>query len=133
MIPAPLLLVWRYRKLAGYVLAAAAIGLLAWRVLAWRAGYLERAAAVSELETEREGRATDRQGFAASLAASQAAREALQADFARIRGKFAALTVPPPKDLTTTEESPIAAGQTTCPVPRVSSQFVSVWNAQAAP
>jgi len=129
----PWLWLLKHWRIAAYVFAAAAIALLAWRVMAWRAGYLERDEAVSKLENERKGRAEDRQNFAASLAESQAKREALQADFAKIRGKFAGMAVPPPKTLVTTEDTPLAAGKTTCSMPHVSSQFVSVWNAQAAP
>jgi len=133
MIPAPLLLVWRYRKLAGYVLAAAAIAVMLWRVAAWREGYQARAEAVSKLEIERKGRAADRQAWEAQAKQSEADRERLQADFAAIRAKFSAMPVPAPKTLIRTIEVPRETPVTSCPEPRVSPEFVSLWNAAGTP
>ena len=55
-------LLWKYRKLAGYALAAMALAALLWRVSVWRSGWQELKAAQvaleaakSELDAYREG------------------------------------------------------------------------------
>lgn len=124
-------LIWKYRKWIAYGLAVLAVVLLAWRVAAWRDGYLKRESAVAALHKEKEAREADLRKFAQDVEQSEKERAALQGDLDAIRAKFA--NVPPPKTVIVTKEVPIAPGQTTCPEPRISSDWRLHYNAVAAP
>ncbi len=126
-----ILFLLKYRKLIGYGLAVLAVSILAWRIHAWRDGYLKRAEAVAQLATEKAGREADRVEFAKRTEQSEKDRAKLAADLEAIRAKFANL--PPPTVLTRTVEVPIAPGQTTCPSPRIHSDFRLFWNTTATP
>lgn len=76
MIPIALKL-WKYRKLAGYALAAVALALLAWRINAWRGAYTELPVVKESLTAERKARAVDAQAWKAQLS-EYAARVAKQ-------------------------------------------------------
>ena len=128
-----LTLLWRYRKLAAYVLAAAAIALFALRIAAWHRDAQKLPAAVAKLETERKGRAADRVAIAASVKAAEASAAALAADLGAIRNRFASLPVVAPKTLTVVREVRIPDGQTTCPDSRISPDFRLRFNATGTP
>lgn len=124
-------LAWQYRKWIGYGLAVLAMSILAWRIHAWRDGYLKRAEAVAQLATEKASHDADLMEFARRTEQSEKDRAQLAMDLEAIRAKFANL--PPPRILTRTVEVPIAPGQTSCPVPRVDPSFRLHWNATATP
>lgn len=124
-------LIWKYRKWLAYGLAVLAVVLLAWRVAAWRDGYLKRESAVAALHKEKEAREADLRKFAQDVEQSEQERAKLQRDLSSIQERFDNL--PPPKTIIKIREVPIAPGQTTCPVPRVSTDFVRVWNDSGKP
>lgn len=118
-------------KLIAYGLAVLAVILLAWRVHAWRDGYLARNAAVKALATEKAAHDADLLRVAQQQEQSERERLKLANDLDAIRAKFDNL--PPPKTVIVTKEVPIAPGQTTCTVPRISPDWRLHWNATAAP
>lgn len=122
---------WKFRKLIGYGLAVLAVLILAWRIAAWRDGYLKLGVAQKALVTEKASHEADLMEFARRTEQSEKDRAQLAMDLEAIRAKFANL--PPPRILTRTVEVPIAPGQTTCPVPRINSDFRLHWNATATP
>ena len=127
-----LLLAWKYRRWIGYVVAAIAVSLLAWRIMAWRHGYQQLGEARTALAAEQKQHAADLDSIRQDMAASESRRKALAADMDAIRAKYAALPVPPPKTLIRTVEVPRGPSET-CPSPRVSPEFVSVFNAAGTP
>lgn len=126
-------LLWAYRKWIAYGVAVVAVSLVLWRVHAWREGYLARAKAVAQLATEKAAHDADLQAVANMLEQSEKARAQLAMDLDAIRVRFADLQKQSPRVTIRTVEVPIAPGQTTCPVPRVSAEFVSVFNAAGSP
>lgn len=126
-------LIWRYRKIAGAIFAILAMSVLAWRIAAWRSGYLKLDATIAALHKEQEGRQADRAAYTANIVQAEREAQALSADLAAIRARFAELGNVPPKTLIRTVEVPVNEGQTTCPDPRVSPGFVSVWNDSGKP
>lgn len=132
MIPL-LKLAWAYRKIAGAILAILAISVLAWRIHAWREGYLARNAAVKALAVEKQAHDADLLRVAQQQEQDAKERAKLAMNLDAIRAKFDNLPVPPPKTLIRTVEVPVHEGQTTCPSPRVSPDFVRVWNDSGTP
>ena len=132
MIPA-LSLVWRYRKVAAIIGAVLIILVLGWRIAAWRSGYLKHGEAVKALSIERDGRLNDRKTYLANSIKAEKEAQALAADLGEIRTRFANMVPVLPKQTTRPVEVPIAPGQTTCPSPRVSPEFVSLWNDAGKP
>lgn len=126
-------LIWKYRKWLAYGLAALAVALLAWRVAAWRDGYLKREAAVAALHKEKEAREADLRQYAQDVERSEQERAALQGDLDAIRARFDNLPIPAPKTLIRTVEVPRETQVTSCPEPRVSVDFVRVFNDAGKP
>lgn len=133
MIPAPLLLVWRYRKVAAIIGAVLIILVLGWRIAAWRSGYLKHGEAVKALSIERDGRLNDRKTYLANSIKAEKEAQALAADLGEIRTRFANMATVLPKTLVVTREVPIAPEQKTCPDTRLSPDFRLRWNAAASP
>lgn len=132
MIPA-LSLIWRYRKIAGAILAILAMSVLAWRIAAWRTGYLKLGEAQHALEQETKGRLKDRAEYLANMAQAEKEAQALARDLGEIRTRFANMATVLPKTLIVTKEVPIAPEQKTCPDTRASDSFRVLWNNAATP
>lgn len=132
MIPA-LSLVWRYRKIAGIVILGLALALISWRVAAWRSGYLKLGEAKEALRDAQQAREDDRKTYLANSIKAEKEAQALAADLGEIRTRFANMATVLPKTLTVIREVPVSEGQTTCPSPRVSPEFVSLWNDAGKP
>lgn len=126
-------LIWKYRKWLAYGLAALAVVLLAWRVAAWRDGYLKRESAVAALHKEKEAREADLRKFAQDVEQSEQERAKLQRDLSSIQERFDNLPIPAPKTLIRTVEVPRETPVTSCPEPRVSVDFVRVFNDAGKP
>jgi hypothetical protein len=131
-LPPALTFAWRYRRWVAYGLAVVAVAALLWRVNVWhdKAGKLD--AAVKALATEEAAHKATVAAQVAENARSQAEREALAADLAGIRAKFAGIVIPTPKTLVRIVEVPRGTSET-CPSPRVSPDFVRVWNDAGTP
>lgn len=133
MIPAPLLPVWRYRRLAAIIGSVLIMSILAWRVSVLIDKAADRDRAVTALHKEQEGRELDRKTYLENSIKAEKEAQALAADFDAIRTRFAEMATVLPKETIRVVEVPIAAGQTTCPSPRVSPEFVSLWNDSGKP
>jgi hypothetical protein len=137
MIPLPVVgawkVVWRYRKIAGIVILGLALALISWRVAAWRSGYLKHGEAVKALSIERDGRLNDRKTYLANSIKAEKEAQALAADLGEIRTRFANMATVLPKTLIRTIEVPRETPVTSCPEPRVSPEFVSMWNDAGKP
>lgn len=132
MIPA-LSLVWRYRKIAGIVILGLALALISWRVAAWRSGYLKLGEAKEALRDAQQAREDDRKTYLANSIKAEKEAQALAADLGEIRTRFANMATVLPKTLIVTREVPVSEGQTTCPSPRVSPDFLRMWNDAGKP
>lgn len=133
MIPAPLLLVWRYRRLAAIIGAVLIMLVLAWRIASWRTGYLKHAAAVAALHKEQEGRELDRKTYLENSIKAEKEAQALAADLGAIRTRFAEMATVLPKTLIRTVEVPRETPVTSCPEPRVSPEFLRMFNDAGKP
>jgi len=120
-------------KLIGYGVAVLAISILAWRIATWRTGYLKHAAAVTALHKEQAGRKLDRKTYLENSIKAEKEAQALAADLAGIRERFAKLQQQSPIVTIKRVEVPIAPGQTSCPEPRVSPDFLRMWNDAGKP
>lgn len=121
-------MVWANRKLVGYGLAVLAFAIFAMRVHAWRTGYLERDQAVLSLKKEQQARQADAKTYTANIAIAEKEAQALASDLAAIRAKFANLPPVVPKTLIRTVEVPRDPAKETCPDPRLSPEFIRLWN-----
>lgn len=133
MIPAPLLLVWRYRKVAAIIGAVLIILVMGWRIAAWRSGYLKHGEAVKALSIERDGRLNDRKTYLENSIKAEKEAQALAADLGEIRTRFANMATVLPKTLVRVVEVPRETPVTSCPEPRVSDSFVQLWNDAGKP
>lgn len=120
-------------KLVGYGLAVLLVAIFVWRVNVWHSGYLARKEAVAALATEKAAHEADMLKVAQEREQSEKDRAKLAMDLDAIRVRFADLQKQSPRVTIRTVEVPIAPGQTTCPVPRVSTDFVRVWNSAGTP
>ncbi len=84
MIPAPLLLLWKYRRLAGYAVAAVALAVVAWRIAAWHKAYTELPQVKESLTAERKGRAADAKAWKDEVSAYTARLAKQEADTAAL-------------------------------------------------
>ena len=137
MIPLPVVgawkVVWRYRKIAGIFILCLALALISWRVAAWRSGYLKLGEAKEALRDAQQAREDDRKTYLANSIKAEKEAQALAADLAGIRERFAKLQQQSPIVTIKRVEVPIAPGQTSCPEPRVSPEFVSMYNDAGKP
>jgi len=137
VIPVPVVIawkaIWRYRKIAGVVILGLALALISWRIASWRTGYLKHAAAVTALHKEQAGRELDRKTYLENSIKAEKEAQALAADLADIRERFAKLQQQSPIVTIKRVEVPIAPGQTSCPEPRVSPDFLRMWNDAGKP
>lgn len=115
-------------KLIGYGAAALIIGLILWRVHAWREGYLERDQAVSDLAAyqdsvaEREKQeAEDRKSADARILALSVRLETAQGTIEGLRKQLIQSLVH--------SEKPAKDGK--CDDPRIGPDYISVYNATA--
>ena len=132
MIPA-LSLVWRYRKIAGIVILGLALALISWRVAARRSGYLKLGEAKEALRDAQQAREDDRKTYLANSIKAEKEAQALAADLGEIRTRFANMVPVLPKTLVRVVEVPRETPVTSCPEPRVSPEFVSLWNDAGKP
>jgi anti-sigma-K factor RskA len=89
----PLAFLLKHWKLAGYVLAAAAISLLAWRVSVWREGYKALPAAQQALEASQALRVKEAAQWAAEAARIASVNEGLTNENETLRAVRAATPV----------------------------------------
>lgn len=137
MIPPPVVgawkVVWRYRKIAGIVILGLALALISWRIASWRSGYLKLGEVKEALRDAQQAREDDRKTYLENSIKAEKEAQALAHDLGEIRTRFANMATVLPKQTTRPVEVPIAPGQTTCPSPRVSPEFVSLWNDAGKP
>lgn len=120
-------------RLIGYVSIGIFVLILGWRIASWRHGYLQLGEAKAALRDERQDRADDAKTYTANIVKAEKEAQALAHDLGEIRTRFANMVPIVPKTLIRTVEVPIAPGQTTCPSPRISPDFVRVFNAAGTP
>lgn len=119
---------WQVKAIAAAVVLIA-LGALAWRINAWRNGYLERDQAVAERDAERKARRDDMKEVITRLEKSDKDRQQFIERFDAIDKRFDGLKIPPPAELAKSTEVP---GEP-CPRVGVSDSFVSVFNDASAP
>lgn len=121
-------MLWKYRRIGAYLVAAIAVGLLAWRVNSWRSDAAKLDAAVAALETERKTYADNLKKYESRQADSEKARLEFAEDNQRLRDDFAKQRAAiQPKTLVVTKEVPGAP----CPDSRLSDDFRLLFNAAA--
>lgn len=126
-------ILFKYRKWIVYGVAVLAVLILAWRIAAWRDGYLKLGQAQEALRNEQQARANDRKTYTENILIAEKEAQALAHDLGEIRSKFANMATPLPKTLIRTVEVPREIPVTSCPEPRVSPEFVRVWNDAGKP
>lgn len=132
MIPA-LSLVWRYRKIAGIFILGLALALISWRIAAWRSGYLKLGEAKEALRDAQQAREDDRKTYLENSIKAEKEAQALAADLGAIRTRFAEMAIVLPKTLIRTVEVPRETPVTSCPEPRVSPEFLRMFNDAGKP
>jgi hypothetical protein len=128
-----LTMLWKYRRIGIYIVAALALVAALATVNGWRTAAGQKAAAVEQFHTEQRAHSETIARHEKQLQDSQAARQKLAAELESVRQRFEARPPVIPKTLVKIVEVPIAPDQTACPDPRLSSDFMRLWNDTAAP
>lgn len=112
-------------RLIGIAAAALAVGLLLWRVTAWRAGYLERDKAVADLAAYGDAVAARDAAAATEREAAGKRSEELALRLANADGEIERLRSHPITSVVY-REKPAKDGK--CDDPRVGPEWFGVWN-----
>ena len=113
-------------RLAGYALAAIAIGLLLWRVQTWHRKAAERDTAVQELTDYRAQVEAQAKRQSAAIAADDASKAALAKQLADAQRTLADIAARPVKSVVIHDK--VQPDGTHCPDPRIGPDWLRNWN-----